>query len=198
MRCHLKILSLICATLLTGCGTLVRIPTQPALATPAAQRPTPHTASRAAYSPATQEHELLLARNALPRLYTYTGLSQAQLLRVHEIERAIAQRQGSRAWQMASTLEQQLRDSIRQHRVTRGESLWTIAGREDVYNNSWLWPLIWDANRNTLRNPAQLRAGQTLQIRPNPTISEVVQALHEAHEHVGSHIRIGEVREVRP
>jgi nucleoid-associated protein YgaU len=193
---HLKILPLTLAALLTGCGTLVRIPDH--LAASTTPRHIPSASVRTPLSPAVQEHDLLLARNALPRLYTYTNLSDAQLQRVHDIEHAIARRQGALAWQMASALEQQLKTSVRHHRVARGESLWTIAGREDVYNNSWLWPLIWDANRDSLRNPAFLRAGQELKIRPNPTIGEVLRAVHEAHQHVGSRIHIGQVHEIKP
>ncbi|MGH8460803.1 MAG: LysM peptidoglycan-binding domain-containing protein [Stenotrophobium sp.] len=190
-----RILLLTFPALLSGCATPVWIPV-PAPRAQVKSQAVPSLPGRVSAAKASEEHDLLLARNALPRLYTYTGLSDAQLQQVHEVELAIAQRQGHRAWQLASELEQQLKNRITHHRVARGESLWTISGREDIYDNPWLWPLIWDANRDTVRDPSRLRAGQTLKIRPNPTIKEVVRAVNYAHEHAGSHIHIGEVREV--
>ena len=196
MRRTVRILLLTFPVLLSGCATPVWIPAKapaPRASAKAAAQAQPVQANAAQ---ASEEHDLLLARNTLPRLYTYTGLSDTQLQQVHEVELAIAQRQGHHAWQLASELEQQLKNRIAHHRVARGESLWTISGREDVYDNPWLWPLIWDANRDTVPDPAVLRAGQTLKIHPNPTINEVVRAVNYAHEHAGSHIHIGEVREV--
>ncbi|MGH8455787.1 MAG: LysM peptidoglycan-binding domain-containing protein [Stenotrophobium sp.] len=144
----------------------------------------------------TEGRFLQLASAALPRLYSYTGLSDAQLQRVRETELAIGRKDGRRAYQLATALEEQVKNRVEHHRVARGESLWTISAREDIYDNPWLWPLIWDANRDTLKNPSSVRAGQLLKIRPNPTIKEVVNAVNFAHEHGGTRINIGEVREV--
>ncbi|MBI3013907.1 MAG: LysM peptidoglycan-binding domain-containing protein [Candidatus Tectomicrobia bacterium] len=46
--------------------------------------------------------------------------------------------------------------------VKPGDSLWNIAARPEVYNNPWLWPLIFTANENALKDPDLLRPGQTL------------------------------------
>lgn len=39
----------------------------------------------------------------------------------------------------------------RRYTVVRGDCLWTIAGR--FYGNPFLWPRIFDANRNQIRDP---------------------------------------------
>lgn len=48
--------------------------------------------------------------------------------------------------------------------VRRGETLPQIAGRPEVYNNSSLWPLIYRANRDQIRDPKRLWPGQVLVI----------------------------------
>src|SRR6056297_133745 len=48
------------------------------------------------------------------------------------------------------------------HAVAGGESLWTIA--EDQYGDPYLWPLIYNANKNNLNNPNLVAAGNSLQL----------------------------------
>jgi hypothetical protein len=46
------------------------------------------------------------------------------------------------------------------------ECLWSIAGRDEIYNDPFLWPKIWVANRASIRNPDIIYPGQQLQIPP--------------------------------
>jgi nucleoid-associated protein YgaU len=48
--------------------------------------------------------------------------------------------------------------------VRRGETLPQIAGRTEIYNDTSLWPLIYRANRDQIRDPKQLWPGQVLTI----------------------------------
>jgi nucleoid-associated protein YgaU len=48
--------------------------------------------------------------------------------------------------------------------VRRGETLPQIAGRTEIYNDASLWPLIYRANRDQIRDPKQLWPGQVLTI----------------------------------
>ena len=48
--------------------------------------------------------------------------------------------------------------------VRRGETLPQIAGRAEIYNNSTLWPIIYRANRDQIRDPKRLWPGQVLAI----------------------------------
>jgi nucleoid-associated protein YgaU len=48
--------------------------------------------------------------------------------------------------------------------VRRGETLPQIAARSEIYNDSTLWPLIYRANRDQIRDPKQLWPGQVLRI----------------------------------
>ena len=141
---------------------------------------------------------LAQANAQLQKLYAYTGLSDAQLARVQEAEAAVARNDGRAAYGITNALSEELRKSEKRHKVNRGESLWTISARPDIYANPFLWPLIWQTNKDTVKNPSNVREGQVLKIRPNPTVNEVVDAVTYAREHTGTRINIGEVKEVKP
>lgn len=143
-------------------------------------------------------HYLLRADLELQKLQTYTGLSDAQLERMRVAELALASRQGRRAWELLNTLNRELAEATKRYVVAAGDSLWIISGRPEVYGNPYLWPLIWDANVDAIKDPNQLRAGQRLKIRSNPTIDEVVRAVDTARSYRSATVRIGEVRETAP
>lgn len=137
--------------------------------------------------------------NALvKKLNNTTGLSDAQYARLKAAENALAYQHPREAYEISSRLSDELKTKTKRHKVSKGESLWTIAKRNDIYANPWLWPLIWQANRDSLKNPGSVRAGQVLKIRSNPTVDEVVNAVNFAHAHSGTRIKIGEVKEVAP
>ncbi len=48
--------------------------------------------------------------------------------------------------------------------VAGSETLWTIAAREDIYLDPLLWPLIYRANRDQIKDPRHLYSGQVLTI----------------------------------
>ena len=48
--------------------------------------------------------------------------------------------------------------------VQKGESLWSIAAKPDIYGKASQWRRIFDANRDLLKTPDQVKAGMTLKI----------------------------------
>ena len=50
------------------------------------------------------------------------------------------------------------------HTVLRGETLPEIAAQTDVYGDMMLWPLLYRANRDQIRDPAHIWPGQVLRI----------------------------------
>jgi nucleoid-associated protein YgaU len=56
--------------------------------------------------------------------------------------------------------------------VSDGELLWTIAKRPDVYGDPLLWPLLYQANRDQIKDPRKIYAGQTLTIPRNVSEEE--------------------------
>lgn len=48
--------------------------------------------------------------------------------------------------------------------VQKGDSLWSIAAKPEIYGKATQWRRIFEANRDLLKSPDQLRAGMTLRI----------------------------------
>jgi hypothetical protein len=48
--------------------------------------------------------------------------------------------------------------------VQKGDSLWSIAKKPEIYGKATYWRRIFDANREILKSPDRLKAGMTLKI----------------------------------
>jgi nucleoid-associated protein YgaU len=66
--------------------------------------------------------------------------------------------------------------------VKRGESLPQISARPMVYGDSTLWPLIYRANRDQIRDPRRLWPGQILRIPRNASRDEMAEARRFAQD----------------
>ena len=53
-------------------------------------------------------------------------------------------------------------DATQWHEVTKGETLWKIA--EHYYGDGNLYPKIFEANKDVLKDPNLIRVGQRLRI----------------------------------
>lgn len=60
--------------------------------------------------------------------------------------------------------------------VRRGETLPQISARTEIYNDSTLWPIIYRANRDQIRDPKRLWPGQVLVIPRNFSHDEADEA----------------------
>ncbi|MCD6486650.1 MAG: LysM peptidoglycan-binding domain-containing protein [Syntrophobacterales bacterium] len=63
------------------------------------------------------------------------------------------------------------------HVVKSSECLWWIAEYEDIYNDPFMWPLIYNANKDKINNSGLIYPGQVLDIpRSGYTMDEVIEA----------------------
>jgi nucleoid-associated protein YgaU len=44
------------------------------------------------------------------------------------------------------------------------DCLWNISKKKDIYDNAWMWPKIWQGNRDQIKDPDVIHPGQKLQI----------------------------------
>lgn len=44
------------------------------------------------------------------------------------------------------------------------DCLWTISGRKAIYGDVWLWPKIWEGNRDKIKDPDRIFPGEKLMI----------------------------------
>ncbi len=68
------------------------------------------------------------------------------------------------------------------YRVRSGENLFAIAARRKVYGDALLWPLIYKANRDQIKDPQQIYPGQILTIPRDVSEEEKEEARTTARE----------------
>jgi nucleoid-associated protein YgaU len=66
--------------------------------------------------------------------------------------------------------------------VRRGETLPQIAAQPEIYGDAQLWPLIYRANRDQIRNPRVVWPGQNLKIPRNLDRADLAEARRYAAE----------------
>ncbi len=73
--------------------------------------------------------------------------------------------------------------SVPEYTIQRGEYLFVIAAKKEIYNNHHMWPILWEANENgvlsaprgipkTIRNPHLVYPGQVLKV---PKMTEALR-----------------------
>ena len=62
----------------------------------------------------------------------------------------------------------------------RGDSLWGISGKAEIYGNPYQWPLIYKANTDKIKDADLIYPGQDLAIEKNPSAGDVDAAINHA------------------
>lgn len=71
-------------------------------------------------------------------------------------------------------------DTTGSYSVMRGDSLWGIAGKGDVYGNPYQWPLIYKANSDKIKDADLIFPGQEFDINTSPSDAEISSAVSHA------------------
>jgi len=66
--------------------------------------------------------------------------------------------------------------------VQRGDTLWGISARERIYNNPFMWPLIYKANAQQIRDPDRIFPRQIFVIPRDYTPEEAAAAIQRARQ----------------
>jgi nucleoid-associated protein YgaU len=67
--------------------------------------------------------------------------------------------------------------------VKKGDSLWAIAKKKNVYNDPFLWPVIYDANKAKIKKVNLIYPGQKLKI---PRSGITMDAVKDARKKAGA------------
>jgi LysM repeat protein len=67
-----------------------------------------------------------------------------------------------------------------QYTVMRGDNLWDISGKSEVYGNPYQWPLIYKQNSSQIEDADLIHPGQVLDIDNNPSSADVDAAVRHA------------------
>ena len=129
---------------------------------------------------ALNQYYLEKARFKYEQLKNTSGLTAEQQAMLAELEAALKANNGRLAYDLASKLEASLAAQRMVYSVMKGDSLWTIAGKSDVYADPYRWPLIYKANADKIKDADLIYPGQEFSIASNPTEAEVSAAVQHA------------------
>ncbi len=134
------------------------------------------------------------AKALLQEAKQYESMMNAdQLNTLREAEAAIARFEGERAYALLSGLLAELRSAMMNYTVERGDSLWKISGKDEVYGNPYQWPIIYKKNQDQIKDADLIYPGQEFAIDKVPSQSEVDAAVN--HAKTRGAWSIGEVEE---
>lgn len=69
---------------------------------------------------------------------------------------------------------------VSSYSVVRGDNLWSISGKDEVYADPYQWPLIYKTNRDKIKDADLIQPGQVLDIDQNASASEIDAAVNHA------------------
>ncbi|MCK5091685.1 MAG: LysM peptidoglycan-binding domain-containing protein, partial [Gammaproteobacteria bacterium] len=64
--------------------------------------------------------------------------------------------------------------------VSKGDSLWAISAKNEVYADPYQWPLIYKANSDSIKDADLIFPGQVFSINTSPAPGDVQAAIHHA------------------
>jgi nucleoid-associated protein YgaU len=70
--------------------------------------------------------------------------------------------------------------SLTHYVVSEGDVLWSIAARKEVYADPLLWPILYRANRDQIKDPRHIYPGQSLSIPRGVSSAELEEARESA------------------
>lgn len=129
------------------------------------------------------EELIKAAEEALAADDTGKAIQLANQARI-QAENALKQKREEEARLAAqkAEMEQQAQQApaMDTYTVSRGDSLWGISAKSDIYGNPYQWPLIYKANRSKIKDADLIYPGQQLDIERNASAAEVDAAINHA------------------
>jgi len=108
------------------------------------------------------------------------GLDANQTNVLSDADKAIRNAQGRKAYDLLTPLMTEIRAASVQYQVVHGDSLWSISGKAETYNNPYQWPLIYKANRDQIQDADLIHPGQDLAVDRNPSAADTQMAIDHA------------------
>jgi len=111
---------------------------------------------------------------------------------IEQAEAAMKAGDYAKAVELANEARRQAENALAQHEaemskmsadnytVMRGDSLWAISGKSDIYGNPYQWPLIYKANRDKIKDADLIYPGQVFSIERNASAADISAAVNHA------------------
>jgi nucleoid-associated protein YgaU len=129
---------------------------------------------------AVNQYYLEKAKVMFSKANSATGLTANQQNTLTEAGKAITNSEGRKAYDLLTPLLTELHSANIQYQVVRGDSLWAIAGKQEIYGNPYQWPLIFKSNRDQIKDADLIYPGQDFSINRNPSAAESEMAINHA------------------
>jgi hypothetical protein len=128
--------------------------------------------ARASAELAVEQANVLLAAGEAERARNRLDHALADCLRAEEL----LQRTGTATARRAPALQPE------RYAVQRGDTLWGISAQEQIYQNPYMWPLIYKANSQQIHDPELIFPRQIFVIPRNYTPEEAAVAIQRARQ----------------
>jgi nucleoid-associated protein YgaU len=106
----------------------------------------------------------------------------ARLAEMSKSKIAMIPRYGNRVSGLQAKVASLMKSLQREKMYTVGtwsqnrDCLWNIAKKPDMYNNAWLWPKIWQGNRDMIKHPDVIQPGMNLKVPDGTELSKEEQS----------------------
>ena len=81
---------------------------------------------------------------------------------------------------MSQTKQSSSASGVSSYSVVRGDNLWDISGKDNVYGDSYQWPLIYKTNRSKIKDADLIYPGQVFDIDQNASAADIDAAINHA------------------
>ena len=110
----------------------------------------------------------------------YSGLTADQQSRLTQAQTDETNGNCKAAYDTLSALVAELQAAKMTYSVVKGDSLWRIAGKSDVYGNPYEWPLIFKANMDKIKHADLIFPKQEFNVDKNPSKTDSDSAVDYA------------------
>jgi nucleoid-associated protein YgaU len=133
-----------------------------------------------------------LQRMSDAELLTHRDEIVAMDARITEMSKskiALIPRYGNRVSALQAKVAALLKSLVHEKTYTVGtwskdrDCLWNIAKKPDMYNNAWLWPKIWQGNRDLIKNPDVIKPKWTLKVPEGNELSKEEKSAANKYYH---------------
>jgi nucleoid-associated protein YgaU len=115
--------------------------------------------------------ELLSHRDEIERMNT-------RLSEMSKSKIAMIPRYGARVQSLQEKVDGLMKSMSKEKTYTVGswsknrDCLWNIAKKKDIYGNAWMWPKIWQGNRDKIKDPDRIKSKWVLKIPEGKELSK--------------------------